>query len=276
MARGPQWGTSIGIDLSASAVNTAAVELSWDGDRAAIVQVWGEGRQRVGDDCVRQLLERSDAKIGVDCPFGWPKNFVALMAAQAEDVTFGLADRKDTRLSTPAEREALVLRETDRWVIESTRATLGRAVRPLSVSADLIAHVALRFAGLRTQMTANEDAPRDGSGPLVEVYPAAALALWNATWRQYKGAGEGRCETRAEIVADLCVGIDGVMSACTNIDEFRDVLVASDHVLDAFVCALIARDSDVRGVHVPEAHRPAALREGWIHLPEQRPRTASA
>ena len=57
------------------------------------------------------------------------------------------------------------------------------------------------------------------------------------------------------------------MSSCANIDEHRSALIASDHVLDAFICALVARDADLRGVQVSSAHRDAARQEGWIHLP---------
>lgn len=78
----PAHGISIGVDLAAASVNTAAVELGWEGDRATIVDVWGEGRECVSDAVLVSLLDRSDAKIGVDCPFGWPQEFVELVGDQ--------------------------------------------------------------------------------------------------------------------------------------------------------------------------------------------------
>lgn len=38
-AQRPAHGISIGVDLAAAPVNTAAVELAWEGDRATIVDV---------------------------------------------------------------------------------------------------------------------------------------------------------------------------------------------------------------------------------------------
>ncbi len=78
----PAHGISIGVDLAAASVNTAAVELGWEGDRATIVDVWGEGRECVSDAVLVSLLDRSDAEIGVGCPFGWPQEFVELVGDQ--------------------------------------------------------------------------------------------------------------------------------------------------------------------------------------------------
>lgn len=60
------------------------------------------------------------------------------------------------------------------------------------------------------------------------------------------------------------------MSTCTNLAQHRRELIASDHVLDAFVCALVARDADLRGVQVPSALDRTARQEGRIHLPQPR------
>lgn len=264
----PAYDISIGVDLAAAPVNTAAVELAWDGARATIVRVWGEGRERVDDARLVELLDRRDAKIGVDCPFGWPSAFVELVSGQANEGLEG----SHVSYASPDERRGLAYRATDLDVIEVTRRhgssgdPTRPAVRPLSVSADRIAHVAFRFAGLRSRLSVNSSSPRDGSGALVEVYPAAALALWDApSYRQYKGAGrEGE---RLKIAEFLPEGLGGIMSACTNLEKHRSALIASDHVLDALICALVARDADLRGVQVPIEHRDTARQEGWIHLP---------
>lgn len=85
MVQRPACAISIGVDLAAAPVNTAVVELAWDGDRATIVDIWGEGRERVDDARLVELLGRSDAKIGVDCPFGWPAAFVELVSDQESE-----------------------------------------------------------------------------------------------------------------------------------------------------------------------------------------------
>lgn len=263
----PRHDRSIGIDLAADPINTAAVELSWDGDRATIVEVWGRGREKVDDHCLVKLLERSDAKIGVDCPFGWPGSFVALMRSEgrSQSIPFDAA--------TPKERERLAYRDTDLFVMRQTerKDAAGErtraAVRPLSVSADRIAHVAFRFAGLRSRLLVNRAARRDGADALVEVYPAAALALWEApSCRQYKGKN-GAAARRA--VVDWLQGARVATGGKPlDLDRHVDALVASDHVLDALLCALIARDCDVRGPSIPPGYEDAALAEGWIHLPK--------
>ena len=47
--------------------------------------------------------------------------------------------------------------------------------------------------------------------------------------------------------------------------------VANDHEVDALICAVVARMARTGMTHgVPEEHREAARREGWIHLPVSR------
>ena len=142
----PAHGISIGVDLAAASVNTAAVELGWEEDRATIVDVWGEGRECVSDAVLVSLLDRSDAEIGVGCPFGWPQEFVELVGDQGGGEPGG-SEVREASYATPDERQRLVYRATDLDVIEVTKrhgssADPARpAVRPLSVSADRIAHV---------------------------------------------------------------------------------------------------------------------------------------
>jgi hypothetical protein len=58
---------------------------------------------------------------------------------------------------------------------------------PLSVSADRIAHVALRCAVLLAELDASgRPVDRSGSGHVVEVYPAASLRRWGLDHPGYK------------------------------------------------------------------------------------------
>jgi predicted nuclease with RNAse H fold len=193
-----------------------------------------EGRP-LDDECLRAVIAGetelgAPAKVAIDAPFGWPEPFVAAVSAHQ---AFGAWPAGGTR--------RLALRRTD----ERVHASLGK--RPLSVSTDRIAYCAMRAAGLI------EDHARDGSGLLVEAYPAAALQVWIGRSR-YKG-DEGRAR-RAEIVDALGFDVD------------RDTCIASDDALDAFVCALVARAA-MRGMTIgagPEDVRLART-EGWIHVP---------
>src|SRR5262249_19256695 len=67
----------------------------------------------------------------------------------------------------------LQFRATDRFVYERTKRW------PLSVSSDRIAIPAMRAAALFTRLAEKADSvARDGSGKVVEVYPAVALRIW--------------------------------------------------------------------------------------------------
>ena len=61
---------------------------------------------------------------------------------------------------------------------------------PLSVSADRLAHPAMRCAVIQAKI-AREYGPqaRDGSGRLAEVYPAASLKFWGLRPAATRGAG---------------------------------------------------------------------------------------
>ena len=51
-------------------------------------------------------------------------------------------------------------------------------------------------------------------------------------------------------------------------DEMAETFLASDHALDALVCALVARAAALGLVEsVPERDREAARLEGWMALP---------
>jgi hypothetical protein len=70
-------------------------------------------------------------------------------------------------------RQELTMRRTDAFVHDKLRIT------PLSVSADKIAHVALRCAVLLARLdAAGRPVDRSSAGPVVEVHPAASLRSW--------------------------------------------------------------------------------------------------
>ena len=64
-------------------------------------------------------------------------------------------------------------------------------ITPLSVSADKIAHVALRCAVLLARLdAAGHPVDRSSAGPVVEVYPAASLRSWGLYRPGYKQAAK--------------------------------------------------------------------------------------
>ncbi len=101
---------------------------------------------------------------------------------------------------------------------------------------------------------------------MVEVYPAAALRLWlGQEVSSYKGSGPAQCENREEIVSALVSHTAGALELSA---DFRQSCIENDDVLDALVCALIARSAEKGKVdQIPAGSRWAAVRAGWITLP---------
>src|SRR5262249_13303136 len=120
-----------------------------------------------GDDVILETIQQA-CKTGIDCPFGWPGAFVGFVTAHQ----IGHVGIPQDSGGAGWRRE-LVMRRTDAFVQDQLRLV------PLSVSADRIAHVALRCAVLLAKLNAaGRPVDRSGSGPVVEVYPAASLRSW--------------------------------------------------------------------------------------------------
>ncbi len=223
-----------GIDLAASPATTGLAVLS--GPRILELAVGADDRAVV-DACNRHRA----VKVGIDCPLGWPRAFVAMLADAAAPPPAG----------SVADRDRLAYRDTDRWV-----RTHAAPLRPLSVSADRIAHAAFRCTGLLPHLEQPVD--RTGHGRVVETYPAGSLLRWGLPFRRYKGT-DGRA-FREQIVDALAAVLD--------VDPHREALVSSDHALDAVVAALTARAAALGHATLPGgAELAIAADEGWIALP---------
>lgn len=240
---------ALGIDLAAGAKSTGAVMVEpVDNHRWRADELDGT----LNDDRLVLAAQRADI-IGVDSPLGWPAAFVSAVTAHHALQPW----------PGPTERATLTHRETDRAV-----RVLG-AGTPLSVSADKLGSVAMRCALIQRRW-ADEvwalPAPRDGSGPLVETYPAAALKAWDIESNGYK---DRRDPDKAQRVRGKVVdAIKDAVAAWLDLELVRARCITSDHVLDALVCALIAIATKTGATHVPSKdQRQAALTEGWIHVP---------
>jgi hypothetical protein len=157
--------------------------------------------------------------------------------------------------------------EIDRTMLRFRRTDLDlmtRGSRPLSVSTDRLGVTALRCGLLQslwsTEIWSGVAPPRDGSGPLVEVYPAAALRAWGLPAAGYKKDSA----VRALILGAISDQLDGWL----DVSAVESRCLASDHALDALLCALVAFASATAATEAPPAaERVHALREGWIHVP---------
>jgi predicted nuclease with RNAse H fold len=234
---------TLGVDLSANPVKTAACEIDWDaGDVRACPR-------RLSDAELVQLIKGVD-KVGVDAPFGWPDGFVDAVAAHhRHDPWPGRGQ------PAPDYRKLLRFRLTDRVVASA-------GVRPLSVSSDRIGVTAMRCADLQDRLSQDGEAvDRAGlKGRVTEVYPAAALHSWGLPWNGYKGPGH---RAAREALADL-VFLDCWSPAAA----LRVVCGGDDDELDAFLCAVIAKAVYDGNTVAPSTEQLAqARREGWIHIP---------
>jgi len=233
---------TVGVDLSASPDKTAVAVLEWFDDRAEVVEL------AVGcdDAAIRRLVDGA-TRVGIDSPFGWPDDFVEFVVAHHRG---GLPGGRG--LDEISRRRPLALRRTDLWVAASG---LGR---PLSVSADQIAHVAFRCAGLLADLGVEDRV----DGWAVEAYPAGALKRWGLTSRGYKRSANR--SVLAELVDALCSAAPWLV-----LGRHDGLMRTDDDAFDAVITALIARAAELGLTTRPSADDlTVALREGWIHVPE--------
>jgi len=237
----------LGIDLAAQPRNTGIVVLEPTSSRRWRADVPPDAPT---DEHLVELGARVDL-VGVDAPLGWPIDFVqAVRAHEAREPWPGTKDRR-----------TLTHRRTDDTVRDHGRGN------PMSASADLLGHVAMRCALLQRDWARRwgSAANRDGSGRLVEVYPAASLRAWGLPDRGYKSATAEAGRTRTRIVDH----IGQVCGRWLEVGPVRSECINSDHTLDALIAAITAAAARWGATYPPESvedHHCAVL-EGWIHVP---------
>jgi predicted nuclease with RNAse H fold len=198
-------------------------------------------------------LARDAGKVGIDCPLGWPTQFVDFVVRhQAGLIGAGEAANIDARRELAYRRTDLV-------------ANPAGGPLPLSVSTDRIGRAAMRAAGLLATLAGSGEAlDRSGRGKVVEVYPAAALRRWGYSPRNYKGRG------KTEALSSMAQRFFDETADWLRVDDDQRLqCAASDDAFDAVIAALNARAATIEGaVSTPSAaERPFAVTEGWIAVP---------
>src|SRR5215467_5041222 len=225
---------------------TALASIEWAGTRAAVRDVTCPA----GDGAILEMIGQAD-KTGIDCPLGWPDAFVDFVAAHRSGHVALPRDGSGTEW-----RRELTMRRTDLFVRDKLRLV------PMSVSADRIAHVALRCAVLLAKLAASgHPVDRSGAGPVVEVYPAASLRSWGLRHRGYKQPGP------ADVLA---AAVDDLLAAVPWLDcgPYGETIRRSHDAFDAVVAALTARAASRGQTCRPTGDDLAAARtEGWIAVP---------
>lgn len=230
---------TVGVDLAAEPAKTALAILRWEDGGASVEAL----RVGVTDSDIVAAASTAD-KIGIDAPFGWPDAFVRFVAGHHAFAPL------DVDLESREQRRPLTKRLTDLVVQHEF------GVVPLSVSADRIAHVAFRCAGILSALGVTD---RD-DGSAVEAYPAAALRTWGLTHRGYKGSAATGFD---DLVTSLTVAAPWL-----DLGPFEPLCRSSDDAFDAVVTAVIARAAALGQTALPTPdQRATASREGWIHVP---------
>jgi len=225
---------------------SALASIEWAGTRAVIRDIVCPP----GDGVILEVIGQV-SKTGIDCPLGWPDAFVDFVAAHRSGHVALPPDGPGTGWRRP-----LTMRRTDVFVQEKLHLV------PLSVSADWIAHVAMRCAALLAKLdAADRPVDRSGAGAVVEVYPAASLLGWGLRHRGYKQPRTP--DVLAAVVGDL-------LAAAPWLDcgPHEATIRRSHDAFDAVIAALTARAAS-RGQTWPlgEDDLAAARTEGWIAIP---------
>lgn len=235
-----------GVDLAAESERTAMAVVEWSSTGGAVTEL----SLGVDDDSILSTSLGTD-KMGIDCPFGWPDDFIHFLNEHQHGNATYPADR------SPADwRRTLAYRETDRFVQDETR------LAPLSVASDRIARTAMRAARLLSRMSVNaKPVDRTGSGIIVEVYPAASLRIWGLRHKGYKRIGNR--SILQELVARLQEAAPWL-----DLGSYHDRCCQSDDAFDAVIAALTSRAAAIERTRLPDATQQARARtEGWIALP---------
>ena len=234
-----------GVDLAAETKGTAAALLDFSCDPVPV-----EVRLGVSDADIAALAS-AVRKLGIDCAFGWPDDFLAFLTRHAS--VQPLAPSPDVGMDW---RRRLAYRATDR----ATREVTGRW--PLSVATDRLGLTAMHCAALLDLLGESLGSPvdRSGAGVPVEVYPAAALRLWGFATRGYK--------TDVVVRRALLETLAGRVPWLQLDTGTRQLMVDSHDAFDAVIAALAARAHALgRTRPVPPEYSEQARREGWIALP---------
>ena len=232
-----------GVDLASQDKKTAICVIEWTTGAARVERLHLD----VGDQEIAALVDEVD-KVGIDVPLGWPVAFADAVAQHSRSGRW------------PAEYDH---RDNARYRLRRTDCAVKEMLGghpPLSVSADRIAIPTMRAAALLSRLPL--DVARDGSGVVVEVYPAAALRVWGFEKRPYKSKN---VDARARLVSELLERTPWLAMDDGGVELCR----GEDDALDAVVAAMVARAA-ATGLVVapPEEEMATVLREGWIAVPK--------
>jgi predicted nuclease with RNAse H fold len=237
---------TVGIDLAAGAKKTGVAWVQWSAGSAQVTNL----QLGADDDELVEAMSSVD-KTGIDCPLGWPAEFIQFISRHQN----GHVEIEPGVLAADWRRR-LAYRLTDLEVKKLP------GIQGLSVSADRIGITTMRCAALLSRLAAaGRTVERSGTGPVVEVYPAASLAKWGLTHKGYKSkkglAGLGH------LVDELTC-----RASWLDLGPYESLCRTSDDAFDAVIASLTARAAAIDLIDpIPAEHLAVAAVEGWIALP---------
>lgn len=269
----------LGVDLAAQPGTTACCEIHvCAGSTTARPILYDKKLLATDDNLLNAFADSCVKRIGIDSPFGWPVGFVGALSE------YRLSNRwpqDDSGVyagpKSKTQYRDLKYRATDLVVWHDVV-----RVNPLMVSVDKIGSVAIRNARLlaRAESERTLEVDRSGrQGHFVEVYPAAAFAQWGIDTTGYKSTKKEGNATRRKVLRCLRDKMNNVVALGDELDP-ESKRPVTDHVVDAFVSAIIAlmadldgplgRDDDDRLTEpIPPGLEATAKMEGWIVLPKR-------
>lgn len=248
---------ALGVDLAVNLRDTGLCQLISRGDElAAVFPAIPET-----DDDLLNLIAAEEEVVGIDVPLGWPADFAAAVARYMAGPDGQWTEDEDEFAAS-----YFRLRETDKALV-AYGATQDVKLSPMSITADKLGAPAMKAAWIMSELSRRDDSftvDRTGrEGMIVEVYPAAAIKLWQLDFPKYKNLSAiesaAALATCREKIAAQGLPISGIGGLTT------------EHQLDALICALVARAArrNLTVVPDPARHSWATLSvEGWIHAPK--------
>lgn len=241
----------VGIDLSTNPKNCGICII--EDDEVAYV---GQGSRDTKHPAkIREYCTGANV-VALDVPFGWPKPFATALAE------YNVGHALD------ANRERYRLRTTDIWLVQELPQQFTFSTKPpnpFSVSADKLGGTAMMGTMLLQALSDEfELSPRNGQvrPAVIETYPAASLWAWGLPYKDYK-TGNNAKTVRATILA----GLEDLYGF--HLENYREILLGSDHCLDALIAAFTARAYADHRTFDPPADIPDEVLdfEGWIRIP---------
>ena len=269
---------TLGIDL---ANRTGICKIEWGSTSATITRldVVQDITTEKGWDIVKQAVVEAHKNgwwVGIDAPFGFPEAFGQSVEA-LRDPTGKTSGSPHTFSQAPFS-DARVWRATEKI----TKDASGIDHLSSTVTNQITGHV-INCDDLRYEVIGRARNWADGrlgcTTGIVEVYPAAALKIWEAPVGKYKTNQVDLCGLVKWLFRSMSVSWLQFSTGGGGLKwKLLRTLMSKDDAFDALICALIARLASLPGGPTCPYHHtftPAQMdlfrSEGWIHLPPLAP-----